>query len=179
MISLEEFSSPQYQAKELNDRLESFRCGHKGPVSKEKRIAKLGYSYNYGKFRSFYDPEKNNTDINYGKVFGTNIFGRSNGAKTRMKLMKAGHIISFLSIHAGIIPDLADKADLAAAKKVNGGSILFIDWSFIDSLRNTRMIYNISYKSCVNKKGEFDAMSWIFFYNTYIEYYYNSIYNLF
>lgn len=168
---LQEFRDPVFKARVLDERLINFskHFVKQKPVS--PIVKPISYSYLYQRFYSSFKPS---AKWEFPKIFQSKIFGRE-GNKIRKQLFKDQQCVSFFGCHQDIISDIIDYADIQAMEKVNGGVFLYLDWQYMDSLKESNQIYNISYKSCVNRKGQFDAESWTFFFNTYLEFYLNTI----
>lgn len=158
-----------FTAQRLEERVRIYRDSFQDVKVKPERIF---YTYKYNFVTDYKIPTEQDLPI----LFQANIFGRSKGLETRKKLLEKGHLVSFFAGHVELISDIIDMAQMEA-EKYNDGCMLFLPWLDMKENKenNPRLIWNISYQSAINKKGNFDSVSWVLFYNNWLEYYYNSI----
>jgi hypothetical protein len=158
------------KAMHFEDRLNRFKSQFRQPASYPPYVS---YSVMFNKFSTKYKKPDN---LELPPIFPTTFLGHSAKAKSKRKtLINNNHIVSFIGAHHEVIGDLVCFADRKANNEVKDGCILIkIKWLELATV-NPNQIYNISFDSCVNRKGIFDQISWVYFWNAWNQFYFNAI----
>src|SRR5690606_14484104 len=138
-------NDPFFGARTLHERLRVFSENFEDLKSPPPMVS---YHLSFGRFSTPYKiPADKLSPLFQAKAFG------SKAVEIRRKLFKENHLVPFFTKDHEIITDLIDYADEVGREKVNEGCHLFLNWINMSELSKNNCIYNISYASCVNKKG--------------------------